>query len=352
MGRPHLARLALALALLPAGGGAGRAAEPAPDPTLKIATWNLDWGTLRKAGDPALPADVRPRDPPDWTRLAAYARRLDADVVAVEEIDGLAPLALLFPGERWHLVTTDDDVVQRVALAVRAPAEIVAHEDVRALDVAPEGRRHLRSGLDATLSLGRGHTLRVLAVHLKSGCWRSSEDRAHRPACAALDRQIPVVADWIAARTREGVPFVVLGDFNRSFAAGDPRWAPLAAAAGGALVDTEAAIASPCWGGDDFIDHVLAGGPLADRVVPGSLRVMVYRERDPSLKDRLSDHCPVSVRLTLPASPDAQNRLSSPPPSSQPPPTSPPASPPPPQGSAPASAPGPANGSAPPAAPP
>jgi exonuclease III len=32
-----------------------------------------------------------------------------------------------------------------------------------------------------------------------------------------------------------------------------------------------------------------------------TLRVMVYRETDPEMKERLSDHCPVSVRFALPA---------------------------------------------------
>jgi hypothetical protein len=35
-------------------------------------------------------------------------------------------------------------------------------------------------------------------------------------------------------------------------------------------------------------------------MVPDSLRVMVYAERDRAFRDRLSDHCPISVRLRLP----------------------------------------------------
>jgi hypothetical protein len=35
-------------------------------------------------------------------------------------------------------------------------------------------------------------------------------------------------------------------------------------------------------------------------VVPRSLSVMAYAERDPAFRDRLSDHCPVSVRLRVP----------------------------------------------------
>jgi len=34
-------------------------------------------------------------------------------------------------------------------------------------------------------------------------------------------------------------------------------------------------------------------------MVLDSLRVMVYAERDPIWRERLSDHCPLSLRLRL-----------------------------------------------------
>jgi hypothetical protein len=57
---------------------------------------------------------------------------------------------------------------------------------------------------------------------------------------------------------------------------------------------------SPCWGGNTFIDHILAGGPARAWMQPATMRVLVYRETNPAAKDHLSDHCPVSVRFRLP----------------------------------------------------
>jgi hypothetical protein len=57
---------------------------------------------------------------------------------------------------------------------------------------------------------------------------------------------------------------------------------------------------SPCWGRENFIDHIFAGGAAAEWMQPETLRVLTYRETDPAWKDRLSDHCPVSVRLAVP----------------------------------------------------
>ena len=64
---------------------------------LKLATWNLDWLTLRLAGDPALPEDVTPKRAEDRALLRRYAAALDADVVALEEVDGPEVAADLFP---------------------------------------------------------------------------------------------------------------------------------------------------------------------------------------------------------------------------------------------------------------
>ena len=79
MTRPALTRLVLLLLLL---------AAPARAAELKLATWNLEWLTLRPAGDPALPDNVRPKSADAHAALQRYARQLDADVVAFQEVDG------------------------------------------------------------------------------------------------------------------------------------------------------------------------------------------------------------------------------------------------------------------------
>jgi endonuclease/exonuclease/phosphatase family metal-dependent hydrolase len=276
-------------------------AAPAGAATIKISTWNLDWLTTRPTGDPALPADVRTRQPGDWTALAGYARQLDADVVAFEEVDGAAAASRLFPPDRYNLVLTGDHVVQRVGFAIRRGIAFRRNQDVTALVPYPDAQYPLRSGADVTLEIG-GRSLRLLAVHLKTGCWEVPL-QARRSACETLDRQIPPLRAWIGAREAEGVPFVVLGDFNRVMDGADQFhhvMDPGDGESGHALLRVDAGRASPCWGGDHFIDHILLGGPARGWMVPDSLRVMVYRQTDPAWKDRLSDHCPVSVGLSVP----------------------------------------------------
>lgn len=281
----------VALVLLFGGLGPARAGE------LKIATWNLEWLTLRAAGDPALPADVRPKGEAERAILRGYADALAADVVALQEVDGPEAAATVFGGERYSFHFTRDRVVQRVGFAIRAGLRFTANPDLVALDVTPEAPFRLRSGADITLELPGGR-LRLLAVHLKAGCREDGLGRSGRPQCEQLRQQLAPLQGWIAQRRAEGVPFVLLGDFNRWMEGRDEFYAGLSR--GGPLARATAGRSSPCWGGGGFVDHIIAGGAARGWMQEGSLRVMMFREQGAAWKDRLSDHCPVSARFILP----------------------------------------------------
>jgi endonuclease/exonuclease/phosphatase family metal-dependent hydrolase len=258
---------------------------------LKIATWNLNWLTTRGAG---LPTDVKPRVAEDFERLHGYARELNADVVAIEEVDNAETARRVFPIDSWSIHMSRDHVRQRVGIAVRRGLSYDVNPDVTAIALDPLA--HLRGGVDITLKPPSG-PLRVLAIHLKRGCQYSAYGSAPSSVCTLMS-QFDVLAQWIAARRDESVSFVVLGDFNRDLDKNDPFSRKLGGAA--PLRRVTEGYNSPCWGHESFIDHILIGGAARDWVTPNSLRVLTYRETDPTQKEHLSDHCPVSVRLTLP----------------------------------------------------
>lgn len=280
-------RLALAFLLL---------ALPAAAGELKVATWNLEWLTLRSARDAALPEDVTPKGPEGRANLRRYARVLDADIVAFQEVDGAEAAAEVFPPDKYALFMTADHVVQRTGFAVRRGLHVEQNPDLVGLDVYPGARFHLRSGADITVDTPGGR-MRLLNVHLKTGC---HEARLSTPSrvCETLRLQVPALQGWIAQRRAEGVPFVLLGDFNRRMDKPDDLLFALNAAA--PLLRATEGQGSPCWGGASFIDHIMAGGAARAWMQPQTLRVLVYRETDPAAKESLSDHCPVSVRFALP----------------------------------------------------
>ena len=282
----------LALALL--------LAAPVHAAEVKLATWNIAWLTNRPADDPLLPRGLTPRQPNDWRILAGYAQRLEADILAFQEVDGPAAIHRLLPERDWQVFMAREEDVQRTGIAVRRTLRAVQNADLAELDLIPQARFSLRRGTDVTVTLPNGTPLRLLSVHLNAGCREGpiAPDRGRE--CENLARQSAVLAGWVAARRAEGGAFAILGDFNRRM---DHPRDDMSAALEPMTRATEG-VSNPCWadarGGRPFISHILLFGPAQRMLVPGSLRVMVYAEREPQMRDRLSDHCPVSVRLRAP----------------------------------------------------
>jgi endonuclease/exonuclease/phosphatase family metal-dependent hydrolase len=277
-------------------------AAPAQSRELKVATWAIAWLTDRPAGDPALPPDVGPKSDEDAAALRGYAEQLDADVVALQEVDGARNAARVFPPDRYDVVMTQDGQALGVGFAIRKGLTYTVNPDLAALDVTPGARFRLRAGADVTLATPSG-PLRLLAVHLKAGC-RDDPLGGDRPQCATLSSQLAVLRDWVAQREAEGAAFVIAGGFNRRMDGGDAFLATLAQA--GPLARADEGRSDPCWGGGAFTDHLLAGGPARLWLQPDSMRVLVYRERGVEWRKRLSDHCPLSARLLLPDGADGR----------------------------------------------
>lgn len=294
--------------------------------SLRLATWNLEWlvapenflalkrdcvpeGASPRGRKRSLPCDVAgklERSSADFDAIARYARLLDADVVALQEVDGPSAARRVFPGYRFCF--TGAPAVQNVGFAVRPGLPHRCGPDL--LPLSLDGR--VRRGAELVLYPDTSAEIRLLAVHLKSGCGKRRLD-SPRTQCAVLARQVPVLEDWIDAQAAAGRAFAVLGDFNRELLwdrgparspagqpgslwseidDGDPPEADLVNAAEGERFVN-------CHAGQNFtgyIDHIVLSRSLASRRVPGSFRRITFETQD-ALRRKLTDHCPVALDL-------------------------------------------------------
>jgi endonuclease/exonuclease/phosphatase family metal-dependent hydrolase len=297
------------------------------DGSIKLATWNLEWliapETLRSLRSTCVPDGASPgrrerfipcdvateleRSASDFSAIARYAKRLDADVIALQEVDGPSAARRVFPD--YEFCFTSRKAVQNTGFAIRRGLPFRCGE-YQSLSL--NGR--VRRGAELVLYPGEPRELHLLSVHLKSGCGRRTLDSG-RDQCAVLALQVPELERWIDARAARGQPLAVLGDFNRDLL--DDR-GPARSASGGlrslwAEIDdadppeadltlaAEGQRFSNCapnqnYGG--YIDHIVLSRTLAERRVPGSFERVVYAPAD-ALRLKLPDHCPVAIRVRL-----------------------------------------------------
>ena len=302
--------LTFAAAALLAGCAPGMQRHAPPPPaTLKVASWKLE----HLAEHPG--TGCRPRSEPDYRELARHAQTLDADVIAFQEVESEAAAARVFDPARYDIIMSQRPASRRgggcygvpgqqirhqgVGFAIRKGVSWIRNPDLGALAL---GNPDLRWGVDITLT---GRTpLRLLAIHLKSGC---NSGRAPSDAdCPVLFAQLPVLESWIEARASRGEAFAVLGDWNRRIAShGDAFFADLNDGEPGetALTLASGQRAAACKVRyREFIDHIATGTRATRQAVPGSFEEFTYGGAEVS---HPSDHCPISLRFNRQA--DARN---------------------------------------------
>ncbi|MCY4306502.1 MAG: endonuclease/exonuclease/phosphatase family protein [Aestuariivita sp.] len=265
---------------------------------FRVGTWNIAW-----LGDGV--NDTLPRTADDLKRLQKYVDKLSADVVALQEMENEIAFHSIFDKSEWEVFLSSRNSKQRTGLAVRKgfldTVNIQQQADYEALHTSYA----LRYGTDIKITYPDNTTIRLLSIHLKSGCFDEtdlSEDSKQgwdTTACQKLGRQIQPLKNWIVARIAEGVPFIVVGDWNRRMNMnGDVFWTELTNGLDGKLhraggVDRKALCNSRF---PNPIDHIVIGGGLKE--ITDSFREITYSEVLEQ-KKQISDHCPISVEIKV-----------------------------------------------------
>jgi len=269
---------------------------------VRLATWNLEHLAAQNG------QGCRPRTDADYQTLRRHAEQLGADVIALQEVENAAAAARVFPADSWTIVMSSRPgnaregfcrgasglkiLTQEVGIAIRKGIPFRRNPDLSALGLR---NPDLRWGVDVTLNLAR--PIRLLAVHLKSGC-NTKRDMSD-PDCPVLFSQAAVLEGWIDARARASEDFAVMGDWNRRTALPNDEFLSIVSdndPPGGSLVFTNSGRRATCVARyPDFIDHIAVGRNAAPRVQPGSFVEYAYGVPE---DQHPSDHCPNSVAIS------------------------------------------------------
>ena len=195
----------------------------------------------------------------------------------------------------------------------RGVFDAVSKRDVPSLGVihSADGRP-VRWGTELLLEKD-GQLLRVLSVHLKSGCHGGSLENTTNPDCLTLAAQRAPLEAWID-EAQQLVPFVILGDFNRRFVRfgqddhfwreiddGDPSGLDLRRLPFGREAECHPSFPEP-------IDFVVFDDRAWQMVDEASFREITYDAADQDLaRGTPSDHCPIAVTVDLGAADDGED---------------------------------------------
>jgi len=306
----------------------------AESPALRLATWNLEHLTADGEG-------CRPRSNADYERLRHHATRLNADLVALQEVEGRAAVARVFDPATYAIEISrrpDRDLgpcrrrggrersMQRTGFAINRNRLAALGLTYRRLpDFKAIGMGSQRWGARIRLKPvdGQGDAIQLVSLHLKAGCSYSRlEGGGDRDQCRLLLMQLGILEEWIDARASVGERFVLLGDFNRQLdQPHDDFWAEIDDGSvcawtpdpvlgrrcrpGTRRPDSRADLVL-ANAGRPFpfpfnprypyaIDHIVFDAVTARQIIPASYKVLDYEGDDPAP----SDHHPVSILLVF-----------------------------------------------------
>ncbi|UZE23903.1 endonuclease/exonuclease/phosphatase family protein [Pseudomonas sp. B21-056] len=305
--------------------------HPALAETLTFATWNLEWQRSAplsqrqfdecskiKVADRERLEETHPyrwecKSPAQIADMKAVAAKLNADVIAVQEAESPEALQQIWPKDQYDFyVNMQSPWIQRTGFVVRRSSglEVGMLGDIRPLGDA--FKSHARHGAELPVTI-KGMTLKLLSVHLKSGCfdralnsgYATERDKANGViTCDVLRKQAPALESWLDNAIQSGASAMIIGDFNRRFdVAVEHETAPEVSlyaelsdgepAAARLFRPTKGFEALPeCRGGGSkwLIDHALMSNELRKHYVAGSLLEIPVPMKG-------SDHCPVAFKM-------------------------------------------------------
>lgn len=251
---------------------------------LVIGTFNIKW--LGDGKD-----DRFDRTGADYSRISNLIGEIDADILALQEIENKAALSKLSSKlGNYKLKIVNDDYPQKTAYLVKNEIYIVNTECYTPIEVIPE---ETRPGFYLEVKY-KNKNIHLMNVHFKSTSRYDSTDRLKRESIRIRTRQAEKAAHFADSLINAGEEnVVILGDLNDNpFKTNRETLNSLKNNEELIfLTDGLPSCRNKLW---RTIDHIVVSKPLFGNFLEGSSRVVNFNN---SVHDRftekISDHCPV-----------------------------------------------------------
>jgi len=262
------------------------------DTALTIATFNMEW-----LGDGD--GDQKPRTDKDYLSIADIVVKTEADVIGIQEIENQEALnKVLRYLTGYKGVVVDGGTKQNVGLIYRDRISVENATPFWPLVLEEQGR--LRPGLVVRCKKGSFDWL-MMVVHLKSTSRYDSTAELRERARVMRTRQSGLIQVWADSVIDAGAErdVMIVGDFNDY--PGNRKLPTLTTLADNSklrfLTERVKSCRMPTL---TTIDHILVSSDVASRFVKETDRTENFRAfLPPDAADRVSDHCPVMVRIRL-----------------------------------------------------
>ncbi|WP_207621648.1 endonuclease/exonuclease/phosphatase family protein [Vibrio ziniensis] len=268
---------------------------------LTISTWNMEWLTV----NPNHHVYEGKRNDQDFSVLSSYFAKLNADVIAFQEVDSIEAFKRVSSPE-YSIVLSDrnlpqyrnhqfSDINQYTGFAIRKGVPFADPKDV---DLYGKGNHKLRFASYVVLYPDSAAPVHTLSVHLKAGC--TGKFYSQKETCQTLLNQGQNLNFWIKEREKLGQEYVITGDFNHNLSfKQDWLWTTLTQglkqAPNLATKNTQAECkvrkrneGKQLHQFRSVIDHMI----VSPKLNASNAKQVVYKDQD-ALNYHLSDHCPI-----------------------------------------------------------
>ncbi|MDB5884655.1 MAG: hypothetical protein JWR74_826 [Polaromonas sp.] len=277
-------------------------------PSLTVATWNFE-NLGGEHGESLFPDRSRARKERDFDAFRKYLLATEAEVILLQEVASPKAMRQVLPKRYSYFIAPDYFNAGSIPGIFTGIAYDSTAVKVTGVMTIPTGVEYsagsgppvrARDSVAIQLQLG-AQRIWVVSVHLKSSCERKMLPTARASTdCIVLHRQLLILRDWLPRLMGDDSHVVLGGDFNRR---GDPDYESDAYLS---LVRSPVAsrvVAKPVqrncttFAGADRkpIDYYMLFGIPPDRV---SVEELVIADADLQAGYKLSDHCPVLLRIS------------------------------------------------------